>query len=36
MLERVWREGKISSTAGNVDWYNLYGEHYGGSLENKK
>ena len=35
--ERVWTKGTPSFTiGGNVNWYNQYGEHYGGSLKNLK
>ena len=34
--EGVEKREPFYTVGGNVNWYNLYGEHYGGSLENKK
>ena len=34
MLERVWREPTYFAD-GNVNWYNHYGEQYGGFLKSK-
>ena len=36
MLERVWRREASYSAGGNVNWYRLYGEQYGGSFKNEK
>ena len=36
MLERVWKKGKPPSLlVGGVNWYNYFGELYGGSLKTK-
>ena len=36
-LVKVWPIYILSYTAGgNINWYNHYGEHYGGSLKNEK